>query len=152
MYTIFTDGSCDINKAGANNIGGYAFVILNEHGVKVHEDVGRATRTTNNRMEMMAVIASLNKLKYTDEKILVQSDSTYVVKPFTEDWITGWKAKGFKKGQSDMPNKDLWELLWPLVGTNVTFKWVRGHNGNQWNEHCDKLAASVYEKNFKVIN
>lgn len=153
MITIFTDGSCDINKRGAKNIGGYAYVILNEYGIKIHEFVGKELNTTNNRMELKAVIESIKKVGNTRDEVLIHSDSQYVVNAINQKWVNNWAKKGFVKGQykKDIPNRDLWEELLGLLRPNIRLVWVRGHNGNKFNEECDALASSVFKKDY-IIN
>ena len=88
------------------------------------------------------------------------SDSTYVVDSITKEWYLKWDKNNWKRGKSDVPNADLWKELVALLHRsdtfyrNVTFKWVKGHNGNEWNEYVDKLAQKEIDvlKRYKVIN
>ena len=97
--------------------------------------------TTNNRMELMAAIAGLSALKESC-RVKLYSDSKYLVDAFNEGWIYGWRDKGWKRGKEELKNPDLWERLYELVKTHeVTFIWVKGHNGHGYNERCDKLAT-----------
>jgi ribonuclease HI len=155
MFTIFTDGSCNFNKKGSNNVGGYAFVILNENGIKIKEGCNKEFQTTNNRMELMAVISALESMKDYSDSIIVNTDSEYVSNAINLGWLKKWKKNNYKKGNvpQDIPNKDLWIKLEALLSSNITFKWIKGHTiDNVWNNYVDKLAGSVYDKNFKVIN
>ena len=158
MMTIFTDGGVDHNnRKNINNIGGYAYIILNDSGIKIHEYFNKTRQTTNNRMELSAVIAALSYIKNSDEEIIIYSDSTYVVSPFELKWINKWKDNNFLKKNSveEMPNASLWKELCELLQNfpNVNFKWIKAHqNQNTWNDYVDKLVQSVYQKNFTVIN
>jgi len=154
MIVVFTDGSCNFNTRGAKNIGGYCYVVLNESNVKIRDFVGKETNTTNNRMELMAVISALQSLKNTNEEIVVHSDSQYVVNSINQKWINNWKLHDFRKGKNgkDILNRDLWIEMYSLLKPNIKFKWVKGHNSNIWNEYCDKLVQSVYQKPRIVIN
>lgn len=121
--TIYTDGSCLRNPGGA---GGYGAAIL-EHGEKIKELWGHHPSTTNNRMEIMGVVAALEWL--SEPCVLtIYSDSQYVINTM---------AKGWKKRM----NLDLWERMdAACAGHEIRWKWVRGHNGNRWNEYADMLA------------
>lgn len=136
--TIHTDGSC-IGNPGP---GGWAAVVA--MGDVVKEFVGGAKQTTNNRMEMTAIIEGLSKLKERCD-VTVISDSKYVI-----DNIRGlpvWKARGWRTSTNKpVKNKDLWESLDELcIHQQVTFQWVRGHNGDPGNERADKLAGAAAE-------
>lgn len=141
MIYIYTDGAC-LNNHLKINKGAWAFVILNEEGLKIREGVDIEKNTTNNRMEMTAVIESLKQAKILNEKkITLFSDSKYVINTLT----IGWKRN---------KNLDLWKIIDDLlVDKEVTFKWVKGHANNQWNEYVDKLAEEKIEnKKFTIIN
>ena len=101
-------------------------------------------KTTNNRMEMMAVIAGMEALNRPCE-ITVYSDSQYVVKAFNEHWLDGWIKKGWKRGKNEsVKNVDLWKrLLAAMEKHQVSFQWVKGHNGHPQNERCDELATTA---------
>ena len=157
MITIFTDGGCDINRRGANNIGGYAYAIINESGIKMRESVKKVNNTTNNEMELLGVISALQSLSDKNEEILIRCDSNYVVNAINLNWINKWVTKNFtrKNGTEDIPNAKHWRVLWELLQKfpNVHFKWIKAHqNNNSWNDYVDKLVQSVYQKNFTVIN
>lgn len=128
---IYTDGSC-IGNGSANARGGWAWCMVID-GELTWEDYGTVSDTTNNRMELLAVIKALED---TSGDIKIISDSNYVVKGITE-WINGWKKRQWKK----VKNVDLWKRLDTLTtGRTIKWKHVYGHTGNVFNEHVDKRA------------
>lgn len=132
---IFTDGACSGNPGP----GGWA-ALLRYKGVE-KEISGGELKTTNNRMEMTAVIEALAALK-KPSTVDLYTDSQYVQKGVTE-WMDGWKAKGWKK----VKNIDLWQRIdSEMARHNVTFHWVRGHDGHIENERVDKLAVAAIPK------
>jgi ribonuclease HI len=141
---IFSDGACSGNPGA----GGYGAILRS--GQKEKELSGSEAHTTNNRMELMAVITALEALK-TPCSIKVTTDSKYVVKGMTE-WISGWIARGWKNSQKkDVLNRDLWErLLKASDGHEIKWCWVKGHNGHIENERCDALALSEIKKHRKT--
>jgi ribonuclease HI len=132
---IYTDGGCDPNPGA----GGYGVVLV--HPKKRAEASGGFRKTTNNRMEIFAVIAGLELLKRPC-KVTLFSDSQYVVESMTNGWVKSWKRKRWWRSKTDpVPNADLWERLLALCETHrVAFRWVRGHAGHAENERCDQLA------------
>ncbi|MCW5940314.1 MAG: ribonuclease HI [Fimbriimonadaceae bacterium] len=133
---IFTDGACKGNPGP----GGYAALLL--CGDKRKEVAGGFRLTTNNRMEIMACIAALEKLRYPSV-VTLTSDSRYVVDAMTKGWAKSWRAKGWKRGSNEpAQNPDLWERLLALCETHqVRFEWVRGHDGHEENEWCDGISV-----------
>lgn len=137
---IFTDGAC-INNPGK---GSWAFSIRDQENRKIHFS-GFDKETTNNRMELMAVIKCLEVLTKVDEDfhLTIHSDSKYVVDGMNS-WVYGWLKKAFK----GVKNPDLWKLLFSLSKherfKNVEWVWVRGHNGNVENEFVDSLCSKVF--------
>ena len=105
--TLYTDGAC----SGNPGLGGYAGILM--YGEHRREYSAAEKETTNNRMEVLAVIEGLKRLKYPCI-VEVCSDSAYTVNAFTNGWIYGWKKKDFKKGVDDIPNSDLWQVLYDL--------------------------------------
>ena len=100
-----------------------------------------AEGTTNNRMELMAAISGLEALKEPCQ-VTLYSDSKYLVDAFCEGWIYSWREKGWRRGKEELKNPDLWERLYDLTKLHtVEFVWVKGHNGHDYNERCDKLAT-----------
>jgi ribonuclease HI len=142
--TIYTDGSARGNPDGP---GGYGAVLqyVDPKG-KLHETERSCgyKKTTNNRMELMAAIAGLEALTKPCE-VTLYSDSQYLVKAFNEHWIESWVQKGWKNAQKQpVKNTDLWKrLLAAKEPHNVTFVWVKGHDGNPGNERCDRLATAA---------
>lgn len=134
---IFTDGACSGNPGP----GGYAAIL--KYGQEIREISGYEVETTNNRMEMMAVIEALRQLKRPCE-VRVITDSQYVVKGMTE-WIQGWVKRNWLTSQKKpVLNKSLWkELLRLCKKHEIEWEWVKGHNGHPYNERCDQLAREA---------
>lgn len=137
---IYTDGACSGNPGK----GGWGAVLVYKGNEK--EICGGCADTTNNRMELTAVIEALSQLKEPCH-VTLTTDSKYVCDAVTKGWVYSWKKNGWIKGDKKPAlNVDLWEKLLPLLEThNVTFNWVKGHNGHPYNERCDRLAVSVYQ-------
>lgn len=134
--TIYTDGA----SRGNPGPGGYGTVLLAGPYRKELSEGFR--KTTNNRMELLAVIAGLEALKKEGSEVLVISDSKYVVDAVTKGWVWNWVKKGFK----DKKNEDLWRrFLESYRKHKVIFRWVKGHAGNVENERCDQLAVQAAE-------
>lgn len=138
-YVIFTDGSCLKNPGGE---GGYCGIILNSKEKKEELIVsGNEKVTTNNRMEIVACLEAIRKTPIK-KNVLIKSDSQYVVNTFEKKWIYNWSKKNWKRTKrKEVANADLWRLLLEEVNKrNVRFQWVKGHNGDFFNEKCDKIA------------
>ncbi len=135
--TIYTDGACKGNPGP----GGWGVLMRSADGSE-KELSGGERETTNNRMEMMAVIQALSALKRPCE-VTLHLDSQYVLKGITE-WLAGWKAKGWKTAaKQPVKNVDLWQQLDQLVanaGHHIDWRWVKGHAGDPGNERADALA------------
>ena len=144
--TLYTDGAC----SGNPGIGGYAGILM--YGNAKKEYNGSEAETTNNRMEVLAVIEGLKQLKYPC-KVEVYSDSAYTVNAFQEGWIYAWKKSGWKKAdKKSVQNVDLWEELYSLTQTHeVTFHKVAGHADNEWNNRCDELARAAITQLRKTL-
>lgn len=138
---IFTDGACSGNPGP----GGWG-AILRFNGIE-KELSGGERETTNNRMEMTAVISALSALKESCE-VTLYSDSKYIIDSVTKGWAVSWRARGWKKAdKSPALNADLWEKLLILLEKHkVTFEWVKGHAGHPENERCDTLAVNESRK------
>ncbi len=131
---IYTDGS----SRGNPGPGGYGVVLLSGHHRK---ELSKGYRlTTNNRMEIMAVIAGLQSLKKKDLPVTIYSDSQYVVNTIEKGWLKNWLKTDFKGKK----NKDLWKLYHHLTdGMKIRFVWVKGHADNPLNNRCDELATEA---------
>jgi len=138
---IFTDGACSGNPGP----GGWGAIL--RYGTREKEISGSEESTTNNRMELTAVIEAVKLLKEPCE-IVITTDSSYVCKAFSEGWLESWITKGWRKAdKSPVLNVDLWkELLEILEGHEYKFVWVKGHDGHPENERCDALAVNEYQK------
>ncbi|OUP86673.1 ribonuclease HI [Lachnoclostridium sp. An169] len=141
---IYTDGAARGNPDGP---GGYGTVLeyVDTKGELHVKEISRGyVRTTNNRMELMAVIAGLEALNRPCT-VEVYSDSQYVVNAFNQHWVDGWLKKGWKRGKNEpVKNVDLWKrLLAAKAPHSVSFHWVKGHNGHPQNERCDELATTA---------
>ena len=139
---IYTDGSARGNPDGP---GGYGTVLqyVDSKGQLHEREYSRGyARTTNNRMELMGVIAALEALTLPCE-VDLYSDSKYIVSAFNENWIGNWQKKGWMTAsRTPVKNRELWErLLRAMQPHDVRFHWVKGHNGDPLNERCDKLAT-----------
>ena len=134
---IYTDGACRGNPGR----GGWGAVLV-FRGIE-KELSGGDPMTTNNRMELTAAIEALRALKEPCE-VTLTSDSKYLVDAITKGWAESWRAKGWKKAdRSPALNPDLWEaLLAELARHEVSFVWVKGHDGHPYNERCDRLATA----------
>ncbi len=139
VIVVYTDGG-SINNPGP---GGYG-VVIEKDGTR-QELSGGFRHTTNNRMEMMAAIVALRELHNCGKKILLFSDSSYLVNGITKGWARKWRRQGWRKSDGQpVLNVDLWqELLQLLDDVDVSFNWVRGHAGNELNERCDRLAVAA---------
>lgn len=136
IVRLYTDGACSVNPGP----GGWCAILkYNEHEKVLS---GGEANTTNNRMELTAVIEGLKALKRSCE-VEVYTDSKYVADAVTKGWALSWKRKGWKRsGNSPALNPDLWEaLLAEIEKHKVKFIWIKGHDGHPENERCDKIAV-----------
>lgn len=138
---IYTDGACSGNPGP----GGWGAVLV--YNGKEKELSGSEKNTTNNRMELTAVIMALNALNQPCE-VKLTTDSKYVCDAINKSWVYSWEKNGWKKSDKKPAlNVDLWkELLSLLEKHEVEFIWVKGHNGHKYNEICDALAVKEYQK------
>lgn len=143
---LYTDGAC----SGNPGVGGYCAILIYNGFEKVIS--GFEQDTTNNRMELLAVIKGLEALKESCE-VNIYSDSQYVVDAFNKDWITTWQKNGWKtSAKKEVKNPDLWAKLLEFVSLhNVMFIKVKGHADNEYNNRCDKIAVEEYKKS-QLIN
>ena len=139
--TIYTDGACSGNPGA----GGYGVVLM--YGAAKKELAEGYEKTTNNRMELLAVIRGLEALKEPC-RVNLYSDSKYVVDAIEKGWVVKWKQNGWMRNKKERAsNVDLWEqLLVMLAKHQVKFIWVKGHADNPWNERCDELARMAIQK------
>lgn len=136
---IYTDGAAKGNPGP----GGYG-VVMELSGTEYKKEFYEGFRlTTNNRMELLAVIVGLEKLKTPNTKVLVVSDSKYVVDAVAKKWVFGWEKTGFKGKK----NPDLWQRFLKSYRLHeVTFQWIKGHNNHPQNERCDQLAVTASQQ------
>ena len=139
---IYTDGACSGNPGK----GGYCAILIYGEVEKVIS--GFENDTTNNRMELLAVIKGLEALKEPCE-VNLYSDSNYVVEAFNQGWIDSWVLNGWKtSSKKEVKNVDLWQKLLSFIAVhNVNFIKVKGHSDNPYNNRCDKIAVEQYKNN-----
>lgn len=143
MITVYTDGSA----LGNPGPGGYGIVLMaGQHFKEVSQGY---RRTTNNRMELLAVIVALEMLKNPNSAVTIYSDSKYVVDSVEKGWVFGWQKKGFKGKK----NVDLWQRFLRIYPKHrVKFQWVKGHADNPYNERCDRLAVAAANQSGLMID
>jgi len=142
--TIYTDGS----SRGNPGPGGYGAVLMSNG--KIKELSGGYRKTTNNRMELMGVIAALTALKKDGLNITLYTDSQYIVKAIKEGWLNKWLATNFAKGKK---NKDLWVKFYDLYKRHhINFVWVKGHADNEYNNRCDVLATTAADGKHLLVD
>lgn len=143
---IYTDGGCRDNGA-KENIGAIGIVLIYPKKDYMKEYHEAYKNTTNNKMELLAVIEGLKMLKEPC-KVVIHSDSAYVVNAFNQNWIDNWRQKGWTRGKSgELKNKELWKELYELIKIHdVEFKKVKGHADNQYNNRCDELVNIAMDK------
>jgi len=142
---IFTDGACSGNPGK----GGYGILmrVPEKNYQKTYSKGFR--KTTNNRMELLAVIVALENLKSEGHEIHIYTDSKYVSEAINQNWIYGWVKKGFNK----VKNPDLWKRFYPLLQKyKPKFHWIKGHSGHPENEICDQLAVKASQSSVLEID
>lgn len=156
-FTVFSDGGCHGNKRDSGCPGGYGYVILDPGENIIHQDGGFEENTTNNRMEMMAVIKGLSCLKAylnlnfcstSKHDVIIKTDSNYVCENFN-DYLPEWKKNGWRKSKGGVVlNKDLWKMIDKVSPEfrSVKFFWVKGHANNKWNNLADSIAQKHIER------
>ena len=150
---LYTDGAARGNPDGP---GGYGSVLeyVDQKGTLHTKELSQGyVKTTNNRMELMAVIAGLEALNRSCD-VEVYSDSKYVVDAFNQHWVDGWLKKGWQRGKNEpVKNVDLWKrLLAAKEKHNVVFHWVKGHDGHLQNERCDELATTAADGSGLIVD
>lgn len=137
---IYTDGACSGNPGP----GGWA-AILSYNGHE-RELSGGEPATTNNRMELTAAISALEALKEPCE-VELWTDSQYLARAVNEGWLAGWKRRGWRRKEGELKNPELWQALDALLARHkVSFNWLKGHDGHEYNERCDALAVAQRDK------
>jgi ribonuclease HI len=146
--TIYTDGACSGNPGP----GGYGIILLDDDGREKELSAGYK-RTTNNRMELLAVIVALETLKFPCI-VKLYSDSQYIINAINEKWLDNWIARNWKKAdKKPVLNQDLWKRLVPLLDMHtVTFIWTKGHAGDPMNERCDELAVEASHSKHLLVD
>lgn len=135
---FYTDGS------GQGKIGWAWVCVVN--GQAVASGQGYSAKGTNNIAELSAVISALHyiKKKYKKKRVTIISDSQYIVRAVNLNWIEGWKKRDWKRASGELANKRFWQIMdAALADVKTEFKWVKGHNGNTWNEVADQLAEEA---------
>lgn len=146
---IYTDGS--LKKIGQNStFGGWAFFVIQD-GKELYYDSGSEYNTTNQRMELLAIANGLkyaNAIRRKSEKVIIYSDSAYAINCYLQEWYIKWQLNGWQNSNNqDVANKDLWFKIIPYFDNFwYDFRKVKGHQGNYWNEICDKYAQNEAEK------
>ena len=138
QYKIYTDGGCWPNPGN----GAYAWVIIDSKDNIVHEECVSVIETTNNRMEMMAILESLKYLRKRNMKLeMLYTDSQYCQKGI-KDWMPKWKKKNWKNSAGEpVCNQDIWIEIDKVTTPKTKISFVKGHSGNKWNEYVDKLCS-----------
>ncbi|WP_454802668.1 ribonuclease HI [Mucilaginibacter phyllosphaerae] len=143
MIEIYTDGA----SSGNPGPGGYGVILRSGQHYKELSQGFR--KTTNNRMELLAVITGLEAIKSPNQQVTIFSDSKYVIDAIEKRWVNGWVAKGF----AGKKNKDLWMRYLNIAKLHhIKFVWVRGHNGHPENERCDQLAVAAGKQKDLLID
>ena len=144
--TLYTDGACSGNpgKGGFGSI----LVYVDSKGKKHEKEISEGYEyTTNNQMELLAVIIGLESLKKPCS-VKIVSDSKYVVDSIEKGWLDNWVAKNWvKSGNKPVPNAELWKrLIKAMKGHDIKLEWIKGHAGYEYNERCDRLAVEAYKQ------
>ena len=140
LVTIYTDGACSGNPGP----GGWAAIL--RYGEHERELSGGEEETTNNKMELSAVIAALSALREPC-RVELHTDSQYIERAINDGWLAGWKKKGWKRKGGELKNVPLWQELDRLLGVHdVAFHWVKGHADNEFNNRCDALAVEQRDR------
>lgn len=140
QVTIYTDGACSGNPGP----GGWGAIL--QYKEQSRELSGGEKDTTNNRMELSGAISALGALKEPCE-VDLYTDSQYIANAINKNWLSGWKAKNWKRKDGELKNVDLWQELDRLLQIHtVTFHWVKGHADNEFNNRCDALAVEQRDK------
>ena len=152
LVKIYTDGAARGNPDGPGGYGTVLEYVDTRGELHVKEISQGYVRTTNNRMELMAVIAGLEALNRPCT-VEIYSDSQYVVNAFNQRWVDGWLKKGWRGASGPVKNVDLWKRLLEAARPHqLTFTWVKGHDGHPQNERCDELATTAADGEELVVD
>ena len=145
---FYTDGAW----SSATDMGGWGLVVVEDDEV-LETQGGYEPYTTNNRMELMGAIVALEALKKPSEVLLI-SDSKYLVDAIRNKWLDSWQAKNWRTaGKSPVKNVDLWKrLIEAMKPHEITFEWIKGHAGHEYNERCDELATGSCENEVLLVD
>ena len=151
MINIYTDGA----HSSATDCGGWAIIITNAQDEPIAKASNYEMHTTNNRMELTAVLNALRCAitNYITEQINIHTDSAYIANAFKDKWYIKWRNNGWRTAnKTPVLNQDLWEQIIPIVENSngrITIHKISGHNGNKWNEYADTLAVAAREEGAK---
>ena len=150
---LYTDGAARGNPDGPGGYGAVLEYVDTKGQLHIKELSQGYKKTTNNRMELMAVISGLEALNRPCQ-VDVYSDSKYVVDAFNQHWVDSWIKKNWKRGKNEpVKNVDLWKRLMAVKARHdVTFHWVKGHDGHLQNERCDELATTAADGNVLIVD
>lgn len=150
---LYTDGAARGNPDGPGGYGAVLEYVDIKGQLHIKELSQGYKKTTNNRMELMAVISGLEALNRPCQ-VDVYSDSKYVVDAFNQHWVDSWIKKNWKRGKNEpVKNVDLWKRLMAVKARHdVTFHWVKGHDGHPQNERCDELATTAADGNALIVD
>lgn len=150
---LYTDGAARGNPDGPGGYGAVLEYVDPKGQLHIKEMSQGYKKTTNNRMELMAVIVGLEALNRPCQ-VDVYSDSKYVVDAFNQHWVDSWLKKNWKRGKNEpVKNVDLWKRLLAVKANHeVTFHWVKGHDGHPQNERCDELATTAADGNELIVD
>ena len=150
---LYTDGAARGNPGGPGGYGAVLEYVDTKGQLHIKELSQGYKKTTNNRMELMAVISGLEALNRPCQ-VDVYSDSKYVVDAFNQHWVDSWIKKNWKRGKNEpVKNVDLWKRLIAVKSKHdVTFHWVKGHDGHPQNERCDELATTAADGNALIVD
>ena len=153
LVKLYTDGAARGNPDGPGGYGVVLEYVDSKGQLHIKELSQGYVKTTNNRMELLAVIVGLEALNRPCQ-VTVYSDSKYVVDAFNQQWIDGWLKKDWKRGKNEpVKNIDLWKrLLQAKESHEVTFCWVKGHDGHAQNERCDELATTAADGDSLLVD
>lgn len=145
---VYTDGS--LKKTGqSSTFGGWAYIVVQD-GKEIYNASGNEYNTTNQRMELLAIANALEyakSIRRNAEKVVIYSDSAYAINCYLQEWYLNWQTNGWRNAnKQEVANQDLWQKIIPYFDNFwYDFKKVKGHDGNYWNEQCDKLAQTEAE-------